>query len=41
MNNVIREVAVDTHSPLLDRHPIFETVGHIGLDASSLIYCFL
>ncbi|GAB3925404.1 hypothetical protein [Larkinella terrae] len=33
MNDVIRKVAADTHSPLLDMHPVFETVGNIGLDA--------
>ncbi|GAB3893250.1 hypothetical protein GCM10028803_07180 [Larkinella knui] len=37
MNDVIRKVAADTHSSLLDMHHIFETVGNIGLDASSLI----
>ncbi|RRB07806.1 SGNH/GDSL hydrolase family protein [Larkinella rosea] len=37
MNDVIRKVAADTHSPLLDMHHIFETVGNIGLEASSLL----
>ena len=37
MNDVIRQVAAVHKLPLLDMHHIFETVGNIGLDASSLI----
>ncbi|WP_138990836.1 GDSL-type esterase/lipase family protein [Larkinella sp. C7] len=37
MNDVIRKVASDTNSSLLDMHHIFETVGNIGLEANSLL----
>ncbi|GAB4025549.1 SGNH/GDSL hydrolase family protein [Spirosoma koreense] len=37
MNDTIRKVAADNQLPLLDMHHIFEAVGNIGLDASSLI----
>ncbi|MGM9510795.1 GDSL-type esterase/lipase family protein [Larkinella sp. GY13] len=37
MNDVIRKVALDNNLPLLDMHHIFETVGNIGLEASSLL----
>lgn len=37
VNDTIRKIAVDNQFPLLDMHHIFEKVGHIGLEASSLI----
>jgi lysophospholipase L1-like esterase len=37
MNDTIRKVATDNRMPLLDIHHIFNTVGNIGLDASSLL----
>jgi lysophospholipase L1-like esterase len=37
MNDAIRKVATDNRLPLLDMHHIFNTVGNIGLDASSLL----
>ncbi|MFD1142030.1 GDSL-type esterase/lipase family protein [Larkinella insperata] len=37
VNETIRNVAADHKLPLLDMHHIFEKVGNIGLEASSLI----
>ncbi|QKZ14864.1 SGNH/GDSL hydrolase family protein [Spirosoma sp. KUDC1026] len=37
MNDTIQKVAADNRLPLLDMHHIFNTVGNIGLDASSLL----
>jgi lysophospholipase L1-like esterase len=37
MNETIRKVAADNRLPLLDMHHIFESVGNIGLEASSLL----
>ena len=37
MNRVIQRIAADNNLPLLDMHHIFVAVGHIGLDAGSLL----
>lgn len=37
VNDTIRKIAADNQFPLLDMHHIFEKVGYIGLEASSLI----
>ena len=37
VNDTIRRVAADNQFPLLDMHHIFEKVGNVGLEASSLI----
>ncbi|RAJ97469.1 lysophospholipase L1-like esterase [Larkinella arboricola] len=37
LNDTIRKVADDHKLPLLDMHHIFEKIGNVGLDVSSLI----